>query len=201
MGRKSLADERRAQILDALRRCISKHGLQNSPIKTIAKEAGVQPSILYHYFKDRDDMIEELVEKLVDDLMHSYSAQMGEYEDPEKRFEKGLEFLFSPEMNNTEPPGFYYSCIVEAQRNPRVQKSMTRLFRRYRAAVLRLLTETGKTAGLSSKEAHDLASMLVAIQDGVSLQKHIDDKNISLERMHRLTKNFVRLYLDEKTKD
>ncbi|RJP65791.1 MAG: TetR family transcriptional regulator [Candidatus Abyssobacteria bacterium SURF_17] len=200
MGRKSLAGERRAQILDALARCISRHGLQGSPIKTIAKEAGVQPSILYHYFKDRDEMIEELVDKLVDNLMDSYSARIRGYKEPEKRFEKGLEFLFSPEMQNTEPGGFYYSCIVEAKRNPRVQRSMTKLFRRYRAAVLQLLIETGKTAGLSSREAKDLASMLVAIQDGVALQRHMDGTNISMERMHHLTRSFIRLYLDEKTK-
>ncbi len=203
MGRKSLANERRAQILEALYRCISKHGLQNSSIKTIAKEAGVQPSIMYHYFKDKDEMIEKLVGKVVDDLMDSYAAELNGAKSPEERFKKGLAFLFVPELNYGDKgslPTFFYGCVVEAKRNPSVRRGMTKLFRRYRAAVFQLLTETGMAEGLSPGEAKDLASMLVAIEDGVALQRHMDGRNISSENMHRLAESFVRLYVADKRK-
>jgi AcrR family transcriptional regulator len=53
MGRKSMEDERRAQILEGFYTCAVREGLGNASMKKIAVEAGVQTSLLYHYFSNR----------------------------------------------------------------------------------------------------------------------------------------------------
>jgi len=85
-----MAKQRRAQIIDAFYRCIKRDGLQNASTRRIAEEAGVKPSILHHYFKDRDEMIEELVKNVVDDLTTRYSAEISRYKSPKTRFNKGV---------------------------------------------------------------------------------------------------------------
>ena len=200
MGRKGLAGERRTQILDALYRCISKYGLPNSSIKMIAKEAGVQPSILYHYFKDRDEIIEELMAKVIDEMKDYFAAEINTLKDPEKRFKKGIAFLFGPQLQDPSVAAFFFSCFVEGKRNPKVQRGMEKLFRTFRDVVVQLLAETGKTEGLSAAETKNLATMLIAVQDGMTLQKESDAENISMRSIHRLTEHLVRLYIDEKRK-
>ena len=198
MGRKSLAKERRAQILDAFYRCITRDGLQRASIREIAKEAGVQPSILHHYFKDRDEMVEELVKNAVEGISARYLAEIGRHKDPKIRFVKAIEFLFGPDMLNNDGFGFFYDCWAEARRNKKVRKSFSELYCRFRQGIIDLLVETNKAMGLSTTQLKELATMIVSIQDGVSIQWDMDRKNVSLKKMTRLTRELIELYLEKK---
>lgn len=195
MGRKSLATQRRAQIIDAFYRCVTKNGLQNSSMREIAKEARMQPSMLHHYFKDRDEMIGELVKKIVDDLTARYSKETARYKNPQKRFDKAVEFLFGPEMISDEHAGFFYDSWTEARNNEAVRESYAKLYRRFRQAIIDLLVDTGKASGLSPSEQKELASLVIAIQDGASLQWDLDRDAVPLKRMSQLTKDVIEAYV------
>jgi TetR/AcrR family transcriptional repressor of bet genes len=197
VGRKSLAKERREQIVRALNRCVSKYGLQNTTIKKIAQEAGVQPGILHHYFKDRDEIIEEMVKTIVDEVSAKYLEEIQRYQDPEKRFREGISFLFGPMMVNDEYAAFFSDCWAEAKRNPRIRESFKMLYERFRRGIIDLLVQSGKVSGLSTKEIEDVAAMIVAIQDGVSLQWDVDREHVCLKRMATVTEQMIELYLGE----
>ena len=84
MGRKSLADERRAIIIEAFYRCVVKQGFAQSSIRKVAGEAGVTPSTLHHYFKDRDEMIAETVDYFMNHLFRvnkSKNSSLTKYVD------------------------------------------------------------------------------------------------------------------------
>ncbi len=195
MGRKSLAAQRRAEIIDAFYRCVTMNGLQNSSMREIAKEARMQPSMLHHYFKDRDEMIGELVKKIVDDLTARYSREIERYKNPQRRFDKAVEFLFGPEMVNDEHAGFFYDSWAEARKNETVRESYAKLYRRFRQAIIDLLVDTGKASGLSPSEQKELASLVIAIQDGASLQWDLDRDAVPLRRMSKLTKEVIGAYV------
>lgn len=65
MGRKSLADERTEQILDAFERCIVRFGYEGSSLEKIAAEAGVKRSIIRHYIGNRDALTEALLNRIM----------------------------------------------------------------------------------------------------------------------------------------
>jgi len=197
MGRKSLAKQRRAQIIEAFYRCIVRSGLQKASTREIAKEASLQPSILHHYFKDRDEMIEELVKNIVEDISARYIAEIHRYTNPRTRFNKAMDFLYGPALINEEHGSFFYDCWAEAKRNEKVRESFARLYRRFREAIVDLLVETGQASGLSSAEIKEIASVVVAVQDGLSLQWDMDPKSVSLKRMAGLTKRLVKLYVEK----
>jgi AcrR family transcriptional regulator len=197
VGRKSLARQRRAQIVEAFYRCIVRDGLQKASTREVAKEAGVQASILHHYFKDRDEMIEELVKNIVDEISTRYVTEIGRYKNPRTRFNKAIEFLFGPAMINEEHAGFFYDCWAEAKRNEKVRESFAKLYRRFHRTIVDLLVETGLASGLSHAEVSELASMVIAIQDGISLQWEIDPQSVSLKNMSRLTKRLIELYIEK----
>jgi AcrR family transcriptional regulator len=197
VGRKSLAKERRAQIVRALNRCVSKYGLQNTTIKKIAHEAGVQPGILHHYFKDRDEIVEEMVRTIVDEVSARYLEEIQRFHDPEKRFQKAIFFLFGTGMINDEYADFFSDCWAEAKRHPRIRESFKMLYARFRRGIIDLLAQSGKVSALSSKEIEDVAAMIIAIQDGVSLQWAVDPENVHLRRMATITEKMIELYLDD----
>ena len=199
MGRKSLANERRSQIVKALHQCISKYGLQKSTIKKIAEEAGVQSGILHHYFKDRDEIIEEMVDTFVDDISARYLAEISRCRNPRARFNRAIDFLFSPYAVSDENTAFFYDCWAEGRRNEKVRKSFTTYYQRFRGGMIKLLTDTGKSAGLTAAQTKELVTMIVAIQDGASLQWDMDPTNINLKTMSRMTKRLIELYIGDAT--
>jgi AcrR family transcriptional regulator len=194
MGRTSLANERRAQILEAFYRCISKYGLQNSTIKRIAQEAGVQPSILYHYFRDRDQLLEKLLKKVLGDLTDSYISKTSGCVDSQTRFDKTIDFMYGPEMLNKKFANFFYNCIAEAQRKPRIRKSLRKSWQPGRDILSGLILEIGKASGLSAAQARDLGDVIFAIQDGLQLQRDIYGTRAPLKKMPQLIKDLVRTY-------
>ncbi|NJM06754.1 TetR/AcrR family transcriptional regulator [Candidatus Gracilibacteria bacterium] len=63
MGRKSLAEERREDILAAFERCIARYGI-DVPLEQIADEAGVKRSLIRHYLGNRDELVEQVIERI-----------------------------------------------------------------------------------------------------------------------------------------
>ena len=58
------AEERREQIIEAATFVFSRKGFQAATNKEIAAEAGIAPGLIYHYFKDRQDLLANVVSKV-----------------------------------------------------------------------------------------------------------------------------------------
>lgn len=56
----SKVDDKRTAILQATLSLISEHGFHGTAMSKVAKEEGVSAGIIYHYFKNKDQLIVEL---------------------------------------------------------------------------------------------------------------------------------------------
>ncbi len=56
----SPVEDKRTAILDATLHLISQNGFHGTAMSKVAAEAGVSAGIIYHYFKSKDDLIDEL---------------------------------------------------------------------------------------------------------------------------------------------
>jgi AcrR family transcriptional regulator len=73
-------ERRRAQILDGALQVFSTKGFAAATIKDIAAAAGIgSPGLIYHYFKDKEDVFRQLVEQRVPvfDLLAQGEALMA----------------------------------------------------------------------------------------------------------------------------
>jgi AcrR family transcriptional regulator len=73
MGRKSLAEERREDILAAFERCIARYGI-DVPLEQIADEAGVKRSLIRHYLGNRDELVDQLIERIATEYPHQVAT-------------------------------------------------------------------------------------------------------------------------------
>ena len=73
-------EEKKEAILDASLVLLSERGFHNTPVSLIAKEAGVSAGIIYHYFDNKEDLIDELYKKakleLVRAMLDGYSENL-----------------------------------------------------------------------------------------------------------------------------
>ena len=73
MGRKSVREERRADLVAAYARVLSEHGQTGATIAAIAAEAGVATGLVHHHFAGKHD----LQSALLDALAGKFRAQMA----------------------------------------------------------------------------------------------------------------------------
>lgn len=73
MGRKSLRKTRRYEIALAFSRVLSQHGFANATIVAIADEAGLSPGLIHHHFKNKDEILDELLSILIQNFRESLS--------------------------------------------------------------------------------------------------------------------------------
>lgn len=53
-------DDKREAILQATLKLVSEHGFHGTAMSKVAREAGVSAGIIYHYFKNKDELLVQL---------------------------------------------------------------------------------------------------------------------------------------------
>ncbi|MGO4326374.1 TetR/AcrR family transcriptional regulator [Cupriavidus sp. 2TAF22] len=71
---KAAAAGQRAQLLDAATTLFAQHGVAATPIKTIASHAGVTPALVHYYFRDRDQLLDAVVDERLQPLVEQVFA-------------------------------------------------------------------------------------------------------------------------------
>jgi len=201
MGRKSKADQRRIEIIQAFSQCVIDQGAAGSSIRKIADAAGVKPSTLHHYFKNRDEIIEEAVVYFTDRIFEDFREQVAAMgAEPgltgTDRIDRGMEFIFSKGMINEDHTGFFLECLVVARHNPRIKATIADLFRRFRGAIVDHMEQIPGFERLESPRKELLASTIVAIHEGIELQWFVDPDRIDLARTLQITRDIIEFFMD-----
>ncbi|WP_043420253.1 TetR/AcrR family transcriptional regulator [Cupriavidus basilensis] len=64
----------REQLLDAATELFAQRGVAATPIKTIATHAGVTPALVHYYFRDRDQLLDAVVDERLQPLVEQVFA-------------------------------------------------------------------------------------------------------------------------------
>ncbi len=78
MSRPSLRQQRRAQIARALARVLGKHGQGRATVAAITAEATVAPGLFHHYFEDKQDLYQTMLDELLAGFRARLEARRGE---------------------------------------------------------------------------------------------------------------------------
>ena len=140
-GRKSIAAERRAQILDAFHVCAVRKGLENASLREVAEEAGLPVSNLHHYFRNRDEMVSELVKRITTGIVDNLRVEVRDEKDPHRRLTRIVDFLFSPEAQKLEDGSLYYDFWSVAHRSRKVRQTFQKQIRGQRETVFEMLLD------------------------------------------------------------
>jgi len=65
MGRPSLKEQRRAEIVNAFSQVLAEHGYQGATILVVAERAGMAPGLVHHYFANKSELLSNLLDELV----------------------------------------------------------------------------------------------------------------------------------------
>ena len=94
-------EEKKAKILNAAEDVFSKKGLAEATISEIASKAGIADSVIYQYFKGKEDLLFSIPSQKKEGFLSSLHEHLQGISDPESRLSKLIWYYLK--SNDTEP--------------------------------------------------------------------------------------------------
>lgn len=127
MGRRSQRQERRAQITQAFAKVLADHGYAGATITAVADEADLSPGLLHHHFKNKQEMLDELLTILIATFRQRLVETRTDQTDPLKTYTDAALALDS--RSDTVAAKCWVGLFAEALRQPalflRVKKHLS----------------------------------------------------------------------------
>jgi len=191
VGRKSLARERKSEILDHFYQVLAEEGLEGASLAKIADRMGVYPSHIAHYFKTKQDLVNALVVRILTGFVREVSPKWRSVESPGERLARMLGLFFSPEEMGLIDRRVFYACFYLSLSHDTIHRNYQELYDNL-ARLLRGPVETclagGKTGGV---DAGTVVDMIIAVMSGLVMNQQILNDSPRLAAAGRLAKETV----------
>lgn len=166
-----LVSERREQILIAAARCFRERGFHGSSIKNICETAGLSLGLLYHYFRNKEEIISVIVERELDHAMAAFERLAGEG----RRFdalvdlnERTLRTLLAPSKYDVS-----LEVWAELERNPHLAMLLQKHYTAVKNRMVKTIRQAQEHGNIDpALDPGETAEMLGALFDGLMLRHH-----------------------------
>ncbi len=188
-----IADIRRREILESYYQVISKNGVEGSSIAKIAKLMGVQPSLITHYFKTKNEMTTALVDFILEKYEEPYFYRIDEAPDYEKRFHMLLDGLFGLDRIRFVDNGAFYSCYSLTFRDPKIREQFKELYDRFRTLLAKELTICMKEDVIGKVDVTNAANVIMSLMEGLGYFEQMLDARHYQELRRSMKEMVLRL--------
>lgn len=195
MGRKNIKDLRRQEIVKAFYKTAKAEGLQNTSIAKIAEAMDVNPSLILHNFKNKDELVLALIDYILSRYQKIYSTQKdGTSIDHLKEV---LNNLFSRKWNALISDDVYYSCYSLIFRNNVIRSKYKELHDSLRVWLESHLLECIEEGSLKLKDPKRTANLIYTILEGayyyLCMEKNVAKKDEIMEQYKQHAYDILKL--------
>jgi AcrR family transcriptional regulator len=141
-------DTRRAELVDASTALFLHKGYEAAMVSDVVKRVGVAQGTFYYYFKTKEDVLDAVLEKLLQENVDRAARLAGdEFQSVAQRVEGLFRMLFSPRGSIDVNPR-YGRFLQESTVRVRLEDMQTRLLQPVLKGLLELGAECGEFAAL-----------------------------------------------------
>lgn len=165
-GGMAKSSERRADIIDALRRCMIEKGYAQTTLADIAAAAGISASHLLYYFPNKEAVLEELCDHILHRLYQTVTASRSE--SPEERIHLLVSNVFIAARSE-------FAVAVEltalSMHRPLIREKLSKYNREMREYLVDLFSQLPRQPGLSPQDASEIAA---GLWEGLFVNSHYE---------------------------
>ena len=194
MGRKSLAKERRTEIINAFERCVAKYGLQRTTLENIADEAGLNRGLIHHYVGNRDDVIQVMLDRFLTNYRQSFESYASLH--PNRTPQEILvDYFFDAWLDlGPEDDAIISELMAESERNSDYRMMLLELYRTFHEQVAEELMRAYPEA--SFEECKEVSYSFISLAYGSATmywlgfrrQSQVSVRKLALELISSLGK-------------
>ncbi|MBN2051466.1 MAG: TetR family transcriptional regulator [Spirochaetales bacterium] len=191
MGRKSKADIRRKEIVAGCYRVVEKYGIERTTIKKIAEELGTAPSLIMHYFKNKDELLVQLVDYLVESMETVYMPKLQQFSTARERLDFFIGETISLTVAQSVEDRVFYACFYMSFYNPAVRKRFIAMYDLDRERSGRIIMDYLQEEGLPIIDPEPLSMEVIAFIEGLNFVYALyKDWNMVRDSINRFKKLF-----------
>jgi AcrR family transcriptional regulator len=177
--------ETRARIIAAAYKVLGEKGYDATTLREISREADAAPGLVHYYFGGKDQLLVEVL-KAMSDRHTAATQELSRRVAPEQLMNAALA---QPLARVSEMPEWYrlrYELFALGLHNPKLAPGVRDLLAEGRNAIGKAVSMVQQSSSIAaSADPHVLASILLAVFDGLALQK-IMDPEVDLDAAYQL---------------
>jgi AcrR family transcriptional regulator len=175
----TLESRRRSQIISAARQVFLRKGYDAATVEEIAETAGVSKGLIYNYFRSKEDILVATAEAWLD-AFEELTKQMTTAEATASSKLLAVQRLHTEETIK----GWDFVLVqvefwAELLRHPEIAHHYARMFRNARSLLAATIEEGIASGEFRPVPAKEVASLMMAMVDGLTLQRMADKRAFS----------------------
>lgn len=199
MGRKSKAKVRKQEILSHFYEVIIDEGFENASIAKIAKRMDVNPSLLIHYFKNKDAMVLGLIDYIINTYSVHILPDFSGTEDPVERWEDVLDVVSRIQWDRIMNNAVFYSCYTLTFGNEEIKRRFQGLYKGLINTISYEIEHAAKAGIVTVKDAKAAAELIISMVEGTNYYQHVSPEKVDAEERATRTKQTLSAMLSAGT--
>ncbi len=169
MGRKSKVDVRRKEILQTCYELIETDGLEGITLKKIGKKMGVAPSLIMHYFTNKEELIGAVVDYMLEKMDSVYIPKLSQFGSARERLEFFLDETINLYIAQSVSDQVWYPCFALSLHDEKIRKAFRRAYDRDLRISRQLFDDYINEEGLRGVNAEVLSAKLISFVEGLNI--------------------------------
>jgi len=182
MGRKSIAEIRREEIVEAFFEVVAQKGFIKATMREIAEATGCSQGMLHHYFKNKESM----VLGVMDHMVTSYTAEIRGEIARRKSAEDRMRFLFSwffdLERFDLKFSRAWMEFWVLSKTHPAISRAMTRCYKTVKEVVAGVINDGIKSREFRKVDPELMANLILGSLEGGTVLWVVDKEALPVEK-------------------
>lgn len=180
-SKSDIMNMRRGQLTRAAYKVVGQKGYYDFTIRDIAREAGLSTGLVHYYFKNKEDLLLNLLKEINANMTIILNRAISKSDDPREKLNIFMTQAF--DLVKTEKDYFYIVIDFWSQvnKNDRMKRANTKLFKSYRDEIIKILKEGIDSGVFMKMDLNYTSAVIISIIQGMIIQYVIDNNAFDYE--------------------
>ena len=185
---KEIRQEKRQLIMNTALELFALHGYESTTINQIAKKANISKGLLYNYFESKEDLLEAILNKGIDEMMEIFDPNKdGILEVSE------MEFFINESFKMVEKNRVFWKLYMSVSLQPAVFKLIEKRIEELYQPIMKMTANYFQEAGFENPLIETI--IFGALMDGITMDYVMKPDLFPLEH---IKKELINRYCNHK---
>lgn len=179
------AETRKKEILENFHAVLAEEGLEGASMAKIASRMGIHPSLIIHYFSNREEMVVELVDFMLAKYEEAFLPRFREIDDPMERLHAIIDAIFGQDWARLVDAGVFYACYSLSLRNDRVRDSFKEMYTKLHEVLQKEIGDLMRMGMIVKADPGKLADLIISLLEGYDFYRRVMDDDARFDELGR----------------
>jgi AcrR family transcriptional regulator len=178
------AEVRKPDIVRNFYRVILEEGIEGASIGKVAKRMDIHPSLIIHYFQNKENLFIALVDYIIRKAGEVYRELIARSDDPGRRLRNLVEIFFSDAWYNLSDIGGDFAILSLSSREPLIDSRIKDMYALLKKLIVSEIEKINAAGIINIRDPKRAAEIIISMYEGYRHFKHfyIEDSDVEKYR-------------------